>query len=79
MSSPNMNNLIILGSILVYAAVLIGGMDSNLLSETIEAIFCQVTRTNIIRSYTAKTDYKLNTFMHHVSKRCLKAKHVLGI
>ncbi|XP_072016481.1 gamma-aminobutyric acid type B receptor subunit 2-like [Amphiura filiformis] len=42
MSSPNLNNLIILGSVLVYATIFVGGLDSNLVSLAVEAQFCQL-------------------------------------
>ncbi|XP_072016480.1 gamma-aminobutyric acid type B receptor subunit 2-like [Amphiura filiformis] len=42
MSSPNLNNLIILGSILVYATIFVGGVDSNLVSEAVVTQFCQL-------------------------------------
>ncbi|XP_072018246.1 gamma-aminobutyric acid type B receptor subunit 2-like [Amphiura filiformis] len=42
MSSPNLNNLIILGSVLVYATIFVGGLDSNLVSVAVEAQFCQL-------------------------------------
>ncbi|XP_072016477.1 gamma-aminobutyric acid type B receptor subunit 2-like [Amphiura filiformis] len=42
MSSPNLNNLIILGSVLVYATIFVGGVDSNLVSEAVVTQFCQL-------------------------------------
>ncbi|XP_072016482.1 gamma-aminobutyric acid type B receptor subunit 2-like [Amphiura filiformis] len=42
MSSPNLNNLIILGSVLVYATIFVGGLDSNLVSLAVEAQLCQL-------------------------------------
>ncbi|XP_072031852.1 gamma-aminobutyric acid type B receptor subunit 2-like [Amphiura filiformis] len=42
MSSPYLNNLIILGSICVYLGVLVGGVDGNLVSVEEHAIACQI-------------------------------------
>ncbi|XP_072048784.1 gamma-aminobutyric acid type B receptor subunit 2-like [Amphiura filiformis] len=42
MSSPYLNNLIILGSVLVYATIFIGGLDANLVSVAVQTQFCQL-------------------------------------
>ncbi|XP_072015065.1 gamma-aminobutyric acid type B receptor subunit 2-like [Amphiura filiformis] len=42
LSSPNLNNLIILGSVLVYVTIFVGGLDSNLVSVAVEAQLCQL-------------------------------------
>ncbi|XP_072028219.1 gamma-aminobutyric acid type B receptor subunit 2-like [Amphiura filiformis] len=42
MSSPNLNNLIILGSILIYLCVIIGGLDGNIVSIETFVVMCQV-------------------------------------
>ncbi|XP_072030641.1 gamma-aminobutyric acid type B receptor subunit 2-like [Amphiura filiformis] len=47
MSSPNLNNIIIVGSILIYASVIVGGLDSNLVSMNIFEIACQVSNEQI--------------------------------
>ena len=47
MSSPNLNNLIILGSIFVYLGVFAGGLDETLVSIEGQAIACQVNRTGL--------------------------------
>ena len=43
MSSPNLNNLIITGGVLVYCSVFISGLDTGLVDAGVKAIFCQVT------------------------------------
>lgn len=43
MSSPNMNNLIIVGSMLVYASVILLGLDTRVLSYHAYEILCTVT------------------------------------
>ncbi|XP_071791804.1 gamma-aminobutyric acid type B receptor subunit 1-like [Asterias amurensis] len=40
MSSPNLNNLIILGGILVYLFVAVSGLDTNLVSEDTFGVLC---------------------------------------
>ncbi|XP_072030128.1 gamma-aminobutyric acid type B receptor subunit 2-like [Amphiura filiformis] len=42
MSSPNLNNIIILGIILIFLSVLAGGFDSRLVSRNIQQVACQV-------------------------------------
>ncbi|XP_072030704.1 gamma-aminobutyric acid type B receptor subunit 1-like [Amphiura filiformis] len=42
MSSPNLNNTIILGSILIYFSIIAGGLDSGIVDSTIQLIACQV-------------------------------------
>ena len=42
LSSPYLNNLIILGSFLIYIGIYLGGLDSNLVSEESQALACQV-------------------------------------
>ncbi|XP_022091351.1 uncharacterized protein LOC110979652 isoform X2 [Acanthaster planci] len=42
MSSPNLNNLIILGAVLVYLFVVISGLDTNIISEDLFEIMCYV-------------------------------------
>ena len=43
MSSPNLNNIILFGAILIYANIFIGGLDSQLVSHDIETLSCQVS------------------------------------
>ncbi|XP_072030368.1 gamma-aminobutyric acid type B receptor subunit 1-like [Amphiura filiformis] len=42
MSSPYLNNIIIIGSILIYASVIISGLDSNVISINTFAATCQI-------------------------------------
>ncbi|XP_072015945.1 gamma-aminobutyric acid type B receptor subunit 1-like [Amphiura filiformis] len=42
LSSPNLNNLIILGSVLVYISIFIGGIDSNLVTHESFGVSCQL-------------------------------------
>ena len=43
MSSPRMNNIIVVGAILIYAAGILRGIDGNFVSPGAEAIFrCKV-------------------------------------
>ncbi|XP_038071683.1 uncharacterized protein LOC119740441 [Patiria miniata] len=42
MSSPNLNNLIILGAVLVYLFVIVSGLDTNIISQEIFEIMCYV-------------------------------------
>ncbi|XP_072030730.1 gamma-aminobutyric acid type B receptor subunit 1-like [Amphiura filiformis] len=42
MSSPYLNNVIILGSLLIFTSVIVGGLDSDKVSRDIFAILCQV-------------------------------------
>ncbi len=46
MSSPNLNNLILIGCILVYLSVIINGIDTNLVSIHTMSVMCQVLCTN---------------------------------
>ena len=42
MSSPNLNNMILLGAVFIYLAVAFGGMDSNWLSKDSIIYTCHV-------------------------------------
>ncbi|XP_038069217.1 uncharacterized protein LOC119738403 [Patiria miniata] len=42
MSSPNLNNLIIVGALLVYMFVIVAGLDTNLVSDEVFVILCHV-------------------------------------
>ena len=42
MSSPNLNNIIILGSILIYIWVAVSGIDNTLVSDAWFYVMCQV-------------------------------------
>ena len=42
MSSPNMNNVILLGAILTFTSIIFGGTDSSLLDDTAHLIMCKV-------------------------------------
>lgn len=47
MSSPRMNNIIVVGAILIYAAGILRGIDGNFVSPGVEAIFrCKVSVGN---------------------------------
>ncbi|XP_033627262.1 uncharacterized protein LOC117290084 [Asterias rubens] len=42
MSSPNLNNIILIGTSLVYASVVIFGIDENLVDDELFLVFCHV-------------------------------------
>ena len=42
MSSPRLNNAIIVGCILIYISVVLFGMDNNTVAPTQYAVLCQV-------------------------------------
>ena len=48
MSSPNLNNLILLGAIFIYGSIFISGLDSTLVSDDVEVIACQVRDQPIV-------------------------------
>jgi gamma-aminobutyric acid type B receptor len=47
MSSPNLNNLIIVGSILVYVSVYVLGIDTRQVSEDAFAVVCYVSLVRV--------------------------------
>ena len=55
MSSPNLNNLIIAGGVLVYCSVFISGVDTGLVDAGIKAISCQVGVSNAQRVILPRT------------------------
>ena len=42
MSSPRLNNLIVLGGMLVYASIIFHGIDLNLVDEAAYPVMCKV-------------------------------------
>jgi len=51
MSSPNMNNVILMGAMLAFTSIIFGGMDSNLVDESAHLIMCKVfTRVSCRKS-----------------------------
>jgi len=42
MSSPNMNNVILMGAMLAFTSIVFGGMDSNVVDEATHLIMCKV-------------------------------------
>ncbi len=42
MSSPNLNNIIVLGDIFVFLSVLAGGIDGRIVDGNIQTTACQV-------------------------------------
>lgn len=59
MSSPRMNNIIVVGAILIYAAGILRGIDGNFVSPGVEAILrCKVSVGNDTEVLiTVKTGY----------------------
>ena len=43
MSSPNMNNVILMGAILTFMSIVFGGTNSSFVSETAHLIMCKVS------------------------------------
>ena len=75
MSSPNLNNLIILGGILVYLFVAVSGLDTNLVSEDTFGVLCYVRTCSIsvfgapitfvyLKKYTTRFFLKLLVQLH---------------
>ena len=56
MSSPNLNNLIIIGAVLVYMFVVVSGLDANLVSEEVVGVLCHVR--NQSRTHLEKLWYQ---------------------
>lgn len=52
MSSPNMNNLIIIGCILTYISVILLGLDSNLISEAAFPYICTARAWILMSGFT---------------------------
>ena len=52
MSSPNMNNLIIIGCILTYISVILLGLDSNLTSEAAFPYICTARAWILMSGFT---------------------------
>jgi len=48
MSSPNLNNVILMGAILAFTSIIFGGTDSNLVNETAQLVMCKVNATVIL-------------------------------
>ena len=49
MSSPRMNNVIVVGAILIYTAGILLGIDGNFVSSNVEAILrCRVSTFEIV-------------------------------
>ena len=49
LSSPRMNNVIVVGAILIYIAGILLGIDGNFVSSDVEAILrCRVSRSRIV-------------------------------
>ena len=44
MSSPNLNNIIIAGSMLIYSWVAVSGIDNTLVSDWAFTLSCQVSQ-----------------------------------
>jgi len=44
MSSPNMNNFILMGAVLAFSSIIFGGTDNNLLDESAHLVMCKVNR-----------------------------------
>ena len=42
MSSPNMNNVILMGAMLAFTSVIFGGTDNNVVDETAHLAMCKV-------------------------------------
>ncbi|XP_038073128.1 uncharacterized protein LOC119741448 isoform X2 [Patiria miniata] len=42
MSSPNLNNIILIGTVIVYASVVLYGIDTNLVAEKHLVLFCHI-------------------------------------
>ena len=49
MSSPNLNNVILMGTAFIYASVVLYGVDMNLVTEEQLLVFCQVSL--VIKTY----------------------------
>ena len=47
MSSPRLNNLVLLGGILIDLSVVFGGIDRGLVSEYLTAVMCKVSLEHI--------------------------------
>ena len=49
LSSPRMNNVIVVGAIFIYIAGILLGIDGNFVSSDVEAILrCRVSRSRIV-------------------------------
>lgn len=60
MSSPYLNNIIVVGCMLTYTSVILLGMDSGLSSEANFPIICAVSRINLtffLNSKAMKSGY----------------------
>jgi len=42
MSSPNMNNVILMGAILIFTSIIFNGTDSSLVDESAHLVMCKV-------------------------------------
>ena len=42
MSSPNMNNFILMGAILTFTSIVFGGTDNSFVNETAHLVMCKV-------------------------------------
>ncbi|XP_003368950.1 gamma-aminobutyric acid type B receptor subunit 2 protein [Trichinella spiralis] len=60
MSSPNVNNLIILGSIMTYCSVILLGIDTNMVSELDYSRMCTVRIRNLDPLLWIHTRIRLN-------------------
>ena len=50
MSSPRMNNIIVVGAILIYAAGILRGIDGNFVSPGVEATHCESQMQRLSRA-----------------------------
>lgn len=68
MSSPNLNNLILVGGILAYISMIFFGVDASLVPQSSIALMCKV-RLFMIRENYQTVDHMKVVITYH-SKRC---------